>query len=132
TIMPDKILRNQQAYIAVYRTERQLRAVLPRLELLKQLAPLDVAVTAPGDAHDFASRYFWPANGGDEDPVTGSIHAALAPYWAERLDKTELRAVQASARSGELFCRVAGDRVHVAGACVQYLEGTITIPNEEE
>lgn len=130
TIMPAAILRNQQAYIAVYQNERQVRAVVPRLEVLKKLAPLDVAVTAPGDTHDFASRYFWPANGGEEDPVTGSIHAGLAPYWAERLNKNELSALQASRRSGELFCRVDGDRVHVSGSCVQYLEGTLTLPDD--
>ena len=71
-----------------------------------------------GREQDFASRYFWPANGGAEDPVTGSIHAGLAPYWAERLGRNELVALQASARTGILHCRVEADRVMVAGQVV--------------
>lgn len=126
-IAPEAVLRNQQAWFVVYATEQQVRAASPNLEGLKALAPLDVVVTAPGDEQDFASRYFWPANGGDEDPVTGSIHAGLAPYWAARLGKSSLVALQASARSGLLYCRVEGDRVFVAGAAVKYLQGQIEI-----
>lgn len=127
SIAPEQVLRNEQAWIAVYAEERQVREVAPDLERLKALAPLDVAVTAPGERHDFVSRYFWPANGGAEDPVTGSIHAALAPYWAARLGRDELVALQASARTGLLRCRVDGGRVHVAGGTVQYLQGHIEI-----
>lgn len=127
SIAPQQVLRNRQAYIAVYADERQVRDVVPDLERLKALAPLDVAVTAPGRDHDFVSRYFWPANGGSEDPVTGSIHAALVPYWAARLGRGELVALQASARSGLLRCRVEGERVHVAGSTVQYLQGHIEV-----
>lgn len=129
-LAPTAWLVNQQAYLAVYASEAEVRAVQPDLEQLKALGPLDVAVTAPGDAgaaHDFVSRYFWPANGGDEDPVTGSIHAALAPYWAQRLGKDELVALQASQRSGTLFCTVTDAGVEVAGHCVRYLRGTITV-----
>jgi predicted PhzF superfamily epimerase YddE/YHI9 len=86
-----------------------------------------VVVTAAGSEQDFVSRYFWPANGGDEDPVTGSIHAGLAPYWAERLGRNELVALQASKRSGILHCRVEADRVMVAGQAVLYLDGTIEL-----
>jgi predicted PhzF superfamily epimerase YddE/YHI9 len=71
--------------------------------------------------------YFWPANGGAEDPVTGSIHAGLAPYWAQRLNKTRLSALHASQRGGVLDCRVADGRVFVAGDAVQYLEGIISL-----
>ncbi len=127
SIAPLQVLRNAQAYIAVYADERQVREVVPDLERLKTLGPLDVAVTAPGLHHDFVSRYFWPANGGAEDPVTGSIHAALAPYWAARLGRTALVALQASARSGVLRCRVEGGHVHVAGDTVYYLEGHIEV-----
>lgn len=123
--VPEAVLRNQQAWFAVYRDEQQVRALTPNMEELRSLAPLDVVVTAPGELHDFASRYFWPANGGDEDPVTGSIHAGLAPYWADRLGRRELVALQASARSGVLHCRVDADRVMVAGQAVLYLDGTI-------
>lgn len=127
---PDAYLVNQQAYVAVYKTEASVRAVTPDLERLKTLGPLDVVVTGPADAgaaYDFVSRYFWPANGGDEDPVTGSIHAALAPYWAGRLGKNALVAHQASRRTGTLFCTVTESSVEVAGHCVRYLSGTISI-----
>ena len=124
---PYQVLRSPQAWFAVFEDETQVRSLTPDLALFKTLAPLDVVVTAPGRQHDFVSRSFWPANGGDEDPVTGSIHAGLAPYWAERLGRTSLVALQASRRSGELYCRVEGARVRVSGHAVQYLHGTIEI-----
>lgn len=127
SIQPREVLINQQAYVAVYETEHEVRSVVPELNLLSTLAPLDVVVTARGNNHDFVSRYFWPANGG-EDPVTGSIHAALAPFWSERLAKPELVAMQVSRRSGLLHCRVQDDRVYISGQAVQYLEGTIEVP----
>jgi len=86
-----------------------------------------VVVTAPGTQFDFVSRYFWPANGGDEDPVTGSIHTGLAPFWAKRLRKSKLMAYQASKRGGTLKCEVVGDRVLISGQAVSFLEGYITI-----
>ena len=81
-------------------------------------------LTAPGDGgYDFVSRYFAPAKGIPEDPVTGGAHCALTPYWTDRLGKTELYAFQASPRGGELRCRLRGDRVELEGLCVFYLEG---------
>ncbi|MET7142793.1 PhzF family phenazine biosynthesis protein [Xanthomonas sp. PPL139] len=127
SIAPQAAYRNPQAYIAVYADEAQVRALVPDLGRMLTLAPRDVAVTAPGREHDFVSRYFWPANGGAEDPVTGSIHAALAPLWAQRLGKRDLRAWQASVRGGELECRVLPDHVQVRGAAVQYLHGSIAL-----
>lgn len=127
SIKPKEVLRNRQAYFAVYETEQQIRSVAPQLQALKKLAPYDVVVTAPGETHDFVSRYFWPANGGEEDPVTGSIHSGLAPFWGQRLNKTELIAMQVSARTGLLNCRLEGERVYISGSCVQYLEGVIDI-----
>jgi predicted PhzF superfamily epimerase YddE/YHI9 len=121
------VLRNQQAWFAVYRDEQQVRMLTPDLDALRTLAPLDVVVTAPGREQDFVSRYFWPANGGAEDPVTGSIHAGLAPYWAGQLGRNELVALQASARTGILHCRVEADRVMVAGQAVLFLDGTIEL-----
>nr|WP_038622878.1 PhzF family phenazine biosynthesis protein [Stutzerimonas stutzeri] len=126
-VPPHAVLRSRQAWFAVYEDEDQVRQLAPDLTLLKSLAPLDVVITAPGREQDFVSRYFWPANGGDEDPVTGSIHAGLAPYWAGRLGKSSLVALQASRRSGLLHCRVEGERVLVAGHAVLYLQGTIEI-----
>ncbi|KAE8756282.1 PhzF family phenazine biosynthesis isomerase [Paraburkholderia madseniana] len=129
SIRPQEVLINQQAYVVIYATEHEVRSVVPDLNLLSTLGPLDVVVTARGDEHDFVSRYFWPANGGDEDPVTGSIHAALAPLWSDRLGRSELVAMQVSRRSGLLHCRVQDDRVYISGQAVQYLEGTIDIPD---
>ena len=91
--------------------------------------PLDVVVTCLSSSpdYDFIPRYFWLANGGDEDPVTGSIHTGLAPFWASRLDKKKLTAFQESSRGGILKCNVDGVRVYISGNAVQYLKGTITI-----
>jgi len=127
SITPLEFYKNQQAYFAVYANEGDVKNVVPDLEKLKTLAPLDVVVTAPSVAYDFASRYFWPANGGVEDPVTGSIHAGLAPFWAKRLGQENLVALQASARSGVLYCRVSEERIFISGACKEYLQGCITI-----
>lgn len=130
TPAPSFYLINQQAYVAVYETEVDVLSVKPDLERLKTLGPLDVVVTAPADAgapYDFVSRYFWPANGGEEDPVTGSIHAALAPYWAKKLGRNTLVGHQTSQRTGTLFCEVKESSVEVAGDCARYLTGTITI-----
>ncbi|OBR73242.1 phenazine biosynthesis protein PhzF [Xanthomonas arboricola] len=126
-IVPQAVYANAQAYIAVYADQAQVRAVTPDLGRMLALAPRDVAVTAAGLEHDFVSRYFWSSNGGSEDPVTGSIHAALAPLWAQRLGKTQLTALQASARGGELQCRVEPRHVYVRGSAVQYLQGTIAL-----
>jgi len=125
SIAPLEFYKNQQAYFAVYASEDDVKNVVPDLEKLTTLALFDVVVSAPSVAYDFASRYFWPANGGVEDPVTGSIHAGLAPFWAKRLGKQSLVALQASKRSGVLYCRVSEERVFVSGACVEYLKGTI-------
>lgn len=78
-------------------------------------------------SYDIVSRYFWPANGTDEDPVTGSIHAGLAPYWADRLGKSALVAYQASSRGGVLYCHVQGARVRVAGHALLYMQGKIQL-----
>jgi len=127
SIRPQQVLKNQQAYFAVYNSEFDVRAVEQSSEQLKQLAPFDVVVTAPGEIYDFVSRYFWPANGGDEDPVTGSIHTGLAPYWSIRLGKKELRAYQASKRGGEIMCIIDKDRVKLRGQAVHYLSGSIEV-----
>jgi len=129
SVEPTEVYVNEQAYFVVYESEADVLSVVRDNELLKQLKPLDVVVTAKAEstAYDFVSRYFWPANGGDEDPVTGSIHTGLAPFWAERLDKHELIAYQASSRGGVLNCEIVGDRVLISGNAVQYLKGSITV-----
>ena len=128
SIPPARVLLNEQAYFVVYEKEDDVHTVIQNSELLKQLAPHDIVVTSTSTQYDFISRYFWPANGGDEDPVTGSIHTGLAPYWAEQLNKTELIAYQASKRGGKLICRVENNNVYISGQAVQYLEGEITVP----
>lgn len=125
SIQPAAVLRSPQAFFAIYSDEQQVRALQTNSDELKRLAPYDVVATAPATDYDFVSRYFWPANGGDEDPVTGSIHTGLAPYWAGRLGKTQLMAYQASHRGGELTCDVKGDRVQITGRCVLYSRGTV-------
>ncbi len=127
SIPPTEVLLSQQAYFVMYANEQDVYSVEPNLEELKKLAPYDVVVTAASKEYDFISRYFWPANGGDEDPVTGSIHTGLAPLWAERLNKNELIAYQASKRGGILQCTVSDNNVVILGKAIQYLEGFIDV-----
>jgi PhzF family phenazine biosynthesis protein len=105
-------------YMAVYESEDDVRALAPDMRALMALDRFAVIATAPGRAADFVSRFFAPAHGVDEDPVTGSAHCTLAPYWAGRLGKTGLHALQLSARGGELWCELAGDRVFLSGRAV--------------
>jgi len=114
-------------YMAVFSTEAEVRSLRPSMELLKQLGHFALIVTAPGQGVDFVSRFFAPAAGIPEDPVTGSAHCTLVPYWSARLGKKNLHALQVSARGGELWCEDCGDRVLIAGRAVLYLEGKITI-----
>jgi PhzF family phenazine biosynthesis protein len=105
----------------------QVRSLSPDLAALEKLDCAGVIVTAAdGQEFDFVSRYFAPAKGIPEDPVTGGAHCALTPFWAERLGRSEFRAFQASRRGGELLCRLRGERVELEGACVFYLEGEAT------
>lgn len=126
-VTPAKILRSVQAWHAIYDNEQAIFDCQPELELVKMLAPLDLVISAPATQYDFISRYFWPANGGDEDPVTGSIHASLAPWWAKQLGKNKLVAHQASRRGGTIFCEVQEKKVLVAGYAQKYLTGTIMV-----
>jgi len=108
--------------------ERQVRDLAPDFELLGELADcLAVVVTAQGDEADFVSRVFAPGAGIPEDPVTGSVHCTLIPFWAERLGKEELVAMQLSKRGGTLWCKNRGDRVKIAGKAALYLRGEIFI-----
>lgn len=94
---------------------------------LKRLAHRGVCVTAPGKNADFVSRFFAPKIGIDEDPVTGSSHCILTPYWSRRLGKKELTARQLSHRGGELFCTDRGERIAIAGRAVKFMEGMIEV-----
>jgi len=112
-------------YYAVYEHEEMVSRIKPNLMLLVQLHPYCVVVTAPGAQSDFVSRYFAPSYGIPEDPVTGSIHCALIPYWSKRLNKSRLLAKQISKRGGELYCELLGERVAIGGKAVKYFEGDI-------
>jgi PhzF family phenazine biosynthesis protein len=124
---PAEVLENNQKYIAVFDSEETIRQIRPNFTLLKQLHPYTVAITAAGTNCDFVSRYFVPSYGIDEDPVTGSSHCALTPYWAERLGKKRLHARQLSERGGELWCELARDRVMLEGKAVLVLQGTLLV-----
>ena len=113
--------------MAVYETEDEVRDLKPDLPLLSAFDSFAVLVTAPGRKSDFVSRFFAPRQGVPEDPVTGSAHCTLVPYWAKRLGKSKLHALQVSARGGELFCEDRGDRVSIGGRAVLYLEGTLEV-----
>ncbi|MFG0327523.1 MAG: PhzF family phenazine biosynthesis protein [Phycisphaerales bacterium JB037] len=117
--------------MAVFDSKKDVHAIEPDFAAIAALPHLGIICTAPGVGHDFVSRFFAPAAGVPEDPVTGSAHCVMAPYWAERLGKSELTAHQVSQRGGEVHCKVEADRVHLTGACVTYLEGTIRIPAPE-
>ena len=115
-------------YVVVYDDPVVVETLKPDMARLAKLDRFGVCVTAPGRGGlDFVSRLFAPAVGIPEDPVTGSTHCALIPYWAERLGKTTLSARQVSARGGNLACGLAGDRVKIGGTAVLYLEGVIHV-----
>lgn len=124
---PVELLSNQRDYLAVFEKEADIRAIAPGFDKLAKLERPGMIVTAPGDQVDFVSRFFGAAFGIREDPVTGSAHCALTPYWSKRLGKDMLSARQISARGGELVCEQRGERVVMRGRAAFYLEGTIRI-----
>ena len=113
--------------MAVFETEGQILSLAPDFRILRDVDSFGIIVTAPGNKSDFVSRFFAPQAGIDEDPVTGSAHTILIPYWAGRLKQNELHARQVSERGGELFCEYHGDRVYIGGHAVTYLIGEIEI-----
>jgi PhzF family phenazine biosynthesis protein len=115
-------------YFCVFDSEDEVLALKPDMAALAALDRFAVIVTAPGTDCDFVSRFFAPAKGVPEDPVTGSAHCTLIPYWAERLAKTTLFARQRSRRGGEIWCADRGPRVGIAGRAVTYSEGVIELP----
>ena len=127
-VIPIEVFANEFNYLALLESGQELRAIAPDMVAIARLARSGVIVTAPGDGiYDFVSRYFAPAKGIPEDPVTGGAHTMLAPYWAKRLGKTVFRAFQASQRGGEIICRLVRDRIEMEGTCVFYLEGEVEI-----
>jgi len=114
-------------YLVVFESEEIVRSVAPRMDKLAMLDCLGVIISAPGARSDFVSRFFAPKVGVPEDPVTGSAHCTLIPYWSGRLGKKKLHALQLSERGGELFCEHLGDRVRIAGRAVTFFEGFINL-----
>jgi PhzF family phenazine biosynthesis protein len=129
--VPLEVWGNSFNYMAVLENEQVVRKLVPEMPAIARMGRPGVIVTAPGDGtYDFISRYFAPAKGIPEDPVTGAAHCMLAPYWAKRLGRSEFRAFQASRRGGEMICRLAGDRTELEGNCVFYLEGEVECEGE--
>ena len=125
--MPLEVLGTATDLLVILGDEGTVRELKPDFHLLMQIEQRGTIVSAPSDGYDFVSRFFAPHIGIPEDPVTGSAHCVLIPYWAKRLSKRQLHARQVSKRGGELLCEDRGDRVGIAGRAVLYLEGTITI-----
>ena len=123
---PLEILRSRD-YFLVYKSEKDIQDISPDFFALSKMDTVGVIITAPGKDVDFVSRFFAPGAGIPEDPVTGSAHCNLIPYWAEKLGKTKLHAYQISPRKGELWCELKGDRVLMSGKAVTYLKGEIFV-----
>ncbi|AEG11728.1 phenazine biosynthesis protein PhzF family [Shewanella baltica OS183] len=126
--IPIEVAADAFNYLVLLDSAKAVRELSPDIAAIARMDRSGLIVTAPGDnGYDFVSRYFAPAKGIPEDPVTGGAHCGLAPYWAKRLNKKSFRAYQASKRGGEIQCRLIGDRVELEGACVFYLEGEVLI-----
>lgn len=125
--IPVEVLKSRD-YMVVYETEEEVKELKPDFNLLAKLDTVGIIVTAEGDGEiDFVSRVFAPAMGVNEDPVTGSAHCTLIPYWADVLEKDRLHAYQVSKRKGELWCELKGERVLISGKVVTYMKGNIRL-----
>jgi PhzF family phenazine biosynthesis protein len=127
-IIPDKILKGKDDYLVILENEEAVRSLLPDFRELAALGGRGLIVSAPGTDSDIVSRCFYPSVGVDEDPVTGSAHTTLTPYWSKQLGKDRLYARQISARGGELVCTMARERVLIEGKAVTYMKGEIILP----
>jgi predicted PhzF superfamily epimerase YddE/YHI9 len=123
---PAEVLKSRD-FLVVLNNENEVSKLKPDFEKLRSLDALGVIVTAKGRDVDFVSRFFAPRAGINEDPVTGSSHSTLIPYWSKKLGKDKLVALQLSERGGRLFCEDLGDKVKIAGKAVTYLVGEITV-----
>lgn len=126
-VEPREVWGSEEDLLVVVESEQAVRNATPDIGALKRVDCRGAIITARGDRSDFVSRFFAPRVGIPEDPVTGSAHCVLIPYWANLLGRSSLHACQVSRRGGELFCTHAGDRVRIAGRACLYLAGTITL-----
>ncbi|MFL5754384.1 MAG: PhzF family phenazine biosynthesis protein [Bacteroidia bacterium] len=124
---PVKAFKGKTDYMLVFENETQIRNIRPDYSAISKMGGRGVIATAKGDTVDFVSRFFAPQSGINEDPVTGSAHTTLTPYWAEFIDKTELTATQLSPRQGQLVCKLSGDRILISGKARTFLKGEIEI-----
>jgi PhzF family phenazine biosynthesis protein len=125
---PSECYMGRTDYMLVYSSAQDIVAIQPDFGKLKLLPVRGIMITAPGEQEfDFVSRFFAPGSGVDEDPVTGSAHTTLIPYWSKRLEKTHLKAAQLSARKGYLDCEYLGDRVWIGGECQTYMIGEVNL-----
>jgi len=127
SLKPQYLLQARDA-VFVFEKEEEVRQLEPDFDAIKRIPFFAIIATAPstsGKEYDFVSRFFAPAKGVPEDPVTGSAHCTLIPYWAKRLRKKDLSAFQVSTRGGHLICEDRGDRVRIGGRCVLYLKGNV-------
>lgn len=125
-ILPTEVFKGKSDYLVVLENETEVRELKPNIIILSTIPARGIIVTAPGDNDtDFVSRFFAPQSGIDEDPVTGSAHTTLVPYWAKRLEKTKFNALQLSSRGGFLKCELRDDRVLIGGKVRLYLKGEI-------
>lgn len=124
---PVEIYKGKTDYLLVFESQKDIVSCKPDMELLKKSKARGIIITAPGKKVDFVSRFFGPGSGVDEDPVTGSAHTTLTPYWSQRLNKKRMKARQLSARGGRLICELKDDRVLISGRAVTYLKGEIEV-----
>jgi predicted PhzF superfamily epimerase YddE/YHI9 len=127
---PSSVMKARD-HLCVFENEAQIRALKPDMMALSQVEHVGLIATAPGSDCDFVSRFFAPRQGITEDPVTGSAHSTLVPYWSEKLGKKQTFARQISRRGGELWCEDRGDRVGIGGQVVRYMEGRISVPTSD-
>jgi len=125
---PIEIYKGRSDYMLVYSTAEEIESLIPDMALLAGVPARGIIVTAPGKDVDFVSRFFAPQSGIPEDPVTGSAHTTLTPYWANRLGRASLSARQLSKRGGRLKCTLAGERVKISGRACAYMTGEIQLP----
>jgi PhzF family phenazine biosynthesis protein len=126
-LSPQIVLKGKTDYLLVYSNQEEIEKIEPDFNQLLKLDVRGIIISAPGDKVDFVSRFFGPAVGVNEDPVTGSAHTTLIPYWATRLDKVHLKAKQLSKRGGDLSCEFLGERVNISGKAVLYMTAEIEI-----
>lgn len=124
---PIKTIKGKTDYLLIFNTQEEIETIAPNFHLLNQLDCRGIIISAPGNSVDFVSRFFAPQCGIPEDPVTGSAHTTLTPYWSKVLGKRKLSAKQLSQRGGNLICEDLGERIKISGKAVPYLTGEIEI-----